>query len=241
VGLKSADGIPEWKRDLPPLPRWDLVKTRERANKIYDIVRLMKTTVLTTDIRAELAGILQNEFSLSDKATLAAMNTLLPYHEKELTNELARILCFQFAANWAEIKKGHPVHKFTGVPAAMWIPLEIRSFAAQQRGRHVFTKMLARILDGCYAGYEAERVFPVGYLPVFARDLGYSRRRMYEEPSDLVLFKFAAWVEPSSKEDIQFSKYWLTPYMEKHNTYLAKKRKPTEKELEGSHEEDPDS
>ena len=233
MGLKSADGIPEWKRELPPLPRWDLARTKARAVDIYEgAMRPWRNCTLTPDTREGILEMLQEHLRLSYPAALATMETLVPYGTRELTDDLQRLLCMQFSANITGIKKGIPVQCFTGVREAMWIPVEIHGFESVQRGPHVLAKMHVNILDGLYAGFRAVRVLPYGFLHVLGNDLGFSRRRRYEDPQDLWGLHFAAWVEPSIREDIQFDKYWLTPAMEKRNCALIKKRKPTERELE---------
>jgi hypothetical protein len=187
---------------------------------------------LDADTRTSIAERFVKELGIPRVAVLAALETLLPHSEKVLTPELQRLLCLQFAANWESIKKGVPVNKFTGVGQAMWLPVEILGFENEQRGKHIFAKMHVDIIDGLYAGYQAIRVVPYGFLHILGRDLGYMRRRPYEEPKDLKGFRFAAWVNPSAKDDIQFDKYWLTSAMEKSNNALVKQRKPTERELE---------
>ena len=233
MGLRSVDGTPEWKRDLPPIPKWKPEATHERVLQIHKAaLRLWQNSTLDAETRVIITEMLQHELGLTKAAIIATMETLLPYSEKMLTPPLARTLCYQFAVNWQSLKKGVPVRKFTGLGTACWVPMEIAGFDKETRGKHLFVKMYLDIVDGSYAGHRATRMLPYGFLHILARDLGFTHRRPYEELKDLVDLRFAAWVEPSTKDDINFDKYWLTSAMEKQNNCLVKARKPTERELE---------
>lgn len=167
-----------------------------------------------------------------ESSFLALLETLLPHDRCQMSKEIARLLCFQIIANTQQLKDGVAIRKFTGVSKAEWVPMEIMGFAGIKRGAKDLAQMHLRVLDGVYAGFSAQRVMPFGFLFIFANDLGFSWKRPYEHPKDLVDMQFAAWLEPSSSDDLKFDKYWLTTSMAKHNDALVKKRKPTDKELE---------
>lgn len=220
------------------MPKWNLEKTRAKAAEFYeDVLRPWRNCDFNSDTRDSIVEMFQEYLGLTQPAVLATVETLVPYGTRVLTDDLQRLLCWQLAANVRRIKKGIPVQCFTGVGEALWLPVEIKGFEPAQRGPHVLAKMHVAVLDGLYAGFRATRILPYGFLHVLANDLGFSRKRRYEDPQDIWGLRFAAWVEPSLREDIQFDKYWLTPDMEKHNGALIKKRKPTERELEEQDEE----
>jgi hypothetical protein len=173
-----------------------------------------------------------------ESSFLALIETLLPHDNDVMTKDVARLLCFQIVANAQQLKNGVPIRQFTGVSVAEWVPMEIMGFSAVKRGSKDLARVHLRVLDGVYAGFPAERIMPFGFLYIFANDLGFSRKRPYEEPKDLVDMQFAAWLEPSASDDLKFDRYWLTTAMAKHNDALVKRRKPTDKELENADTED---
>lgn len=233
MALRSESGTPLWKSELPPLPKWNLPKIKLAAEILFEaVIRPWRNCTFTPDTRCEIAEMLMEHYKLRKKeSAMAAVETLLPYGERLMTKELARLLCYQFAANLDRIRVGTPIQRFTGVAEAVWMPMEITGFQKLERGRKPWVTMAVRVLDGVYAGFPAHRHMPLGYVAVFANDLGYSRKRQYEEPADLIDFRFAAWVEPSQSTDLQFDKYWLTAAMAKFNNQLTVERKPTDKEL----------
>lgn len=235
MALISQGSTPSWKSELPKIPKWNLDKVEAKAKEAYKgPLRVYKTIPLDREVRKSLVESLLEAMGLKEhkKAGLAALETLLPFDGQRITDGLARTLAYQIAANSQQIREGVPIKKFTGVAVPQWVPMEILGFTPAQRGTKTLANVHLLVLDGPFAGFEATRVMPIGFLFVFANDLGFSRKRPYEEPKDLIGFRFAAWVEPSSSEDLQFDKYWLTPGIERYNTALVKSRKPTDKEIE---------
>jgi len=239
VGLRSQEGTPSWKSELPKLPNWKPDVTLAKAKQLYQRVFFkLPTVTLDAENREYVAQELSKILKLNRRSSfLALLETLLPYDKQTMTKELARLLCFQLVVNYDQLKNGMPVRLFTGVSSPEWIPLEIMGFSSIKRGSKDLAQVNLRVLDGHYAGFSAKKIMPFGFLFIFANDLGFSRKRPYEHPNDLVDFRFAAWLEPCSSEDLKFDRYWLTTAMAKFNDALVKKRKPTEKELDDADSE----
>lgn len=236
VGLRSHEGTPSWKNELPKLPSWKPDKVLTKAKELYKRVFFrFPTVIMDAENREYLAQELAKCLKFSRESSfLALIETLLPHDRCTMTKEIARLLCFQIVVNAKQLKDGVAIRKFTGVSKAEWVPMEILGFSGVKRGAKDLAQMHLRILDGVYAGFSAQRIMPFGFLYIFANDMGFSWKRPYEHPSDLVDMQFAAWLEPSSSEDLKFDRYWLTTAMAKHNDALVKKRKPTDKELENA-------
>lgn len=236
MGLRSHEGTPSWKNELPKLPSWKPSKTLEKAKELYKkIFFKYPTAIMNAENREYLAAELAKHFKFNRNSSfLALIETLVPHDNKQMSKETARLLCFQLVVNFKCLKDGVAIRKFTGVSKAEWVPMEILGFSGVKRGAKDLAQMHLRILDGAYAGFSAQRIMPFGFLYIFANDLGFSWKRPYEHPNDLVDLQFAAWLEPSSSDDLKFDRYWLTTAMAKHNDALVKKRKPTDKELENA-------
>jgi hypothetical protein len=192
-----------------------------------------RNCVLGPSNRSQIVAMLVEALGGPPESALALIETLIPRGSVRITRELCKEICYQLAANKTAILRGIPVRPFTGVPEAQWVPLQIESCdPAESRGATPMSALLLRVLDGPYAGHPATRRTPTGYLYIFSKSLGFSWKRRYEGPHDLSGFRFAAWVEPSVRSDLQFDKFWFTSSMTAHNKALVKKLKPTEKELE---------
>lgn len=240
MGLRSQEGTPSWKNELPKLPSWKPDKVLAKAKALYrEVFFKYPTVTMDAENREYLALELKKHLKFNREASfMALLETLLPHDKCEMTKDIARLLCFQIVVNEKQLKDGIPVREFTGVSKAEWIPLEIVGISSVKRGSKDLAQLKLRVLDGVYAGFPAKRIMPFGFLFIFANDLGFSWKRPYEHPHDLLDMQFAAWLEPSSSDDLKFDKYWLTTAMAKHNDALVKKRKPTEKELENDDTED---
>jgi hypothetical protein len=223
---------PDWKKDLPPIPRWDIVAIERNVSTLFKvIIEKSPGSVIDEDKREVIAEIVSTHFALEDPlAQLAVLETLIPYTGKMLEQRVVHQMARQICVNIDDISKGIPVQRLTGIADPQWVPMEIVEYAIKKDGKTTLLTLFLQILAGKYCGFRVERVFPINYTYVMSRELGYSWKRRYDSPRDLIGLRFAAWVETSTITDIQFEHYWLTTSMKTHNMNLIKKNKPLEKD-----------
>lgn len=229
----TAEATPEWKLALPPIPKWDIDGVRHKAQWFsrHVFAPFHNLTIDANVVDEVLDALAECDTPLTERGVHAVRLTLQQHVGHVMDKKAIRIFSYQCAANFHDINDGIPIPAFTGIPQGQWVPLRIVGF--MQPGPKTIP-MCCLIVDGRYAGFTVVKHVPFGMLPIFARDVGYSQRRKYEEPADLVQLLFAAWIEPSPATRIQFTKYWLTTYMHRHNYALIKERKPTARELEAA-------
>lgn len=233
-----------WRQALPEIPKWKIDYTQEKVKEVYaKIFRPLKNCILTEKVNHEILQLIKdNKILITKKGELALLQSLSAYSNCILNPKLIRILTYQIVANLDMINDGVPIPSFSGIPHGQWIPLKIVGFLplsteSSSAVRQKCIKMVLLIIDGAYAGFTVIRIVPLNYLPIFARDLGFSQRRKYESPEDLLDLIFIAWAEPSPADNISVEKYWLTANIKKKNFRIIRLRKPTRREVEFSIDE----
>lgn len=216
--------------ERPALPRWRLDRDEHEALRLYRKVLLRwMGERLTTEISAVLMDDLSDAMELRKSEQLAALaDTLLQYHGLILDMPTLRRMAMQCTCNRKMLEDGQPLRRFTGVLQPEWVPFQIVDLQPCQFGAKPGMQLDLLVIGGAYAGFPAEKKCPTRFLARMAYDIGFSKRLLYDEPSDLLGLKFAGYILPTQEPELHFEYYAITSPMARENRQTIKQRKEEE-------------
>lgn len=219
---------------LPPLPRWRIGPKQAEAAKYFNayfgqwIGERVDARILYC-----LSGDLILDFDFSDpKCRLAVVDTFAGLKGRVLDKETAVRLSMQLAWNREELDRGRPLLGFTAVPERVWLPFVIKAVDSVERFGRNFAQLHLLCIGGFAAGYVVRKALPWGFLKKLAYDVGFTRRRPYDEPWQLLQLRFAGLIEPSDSDDLEFTHYKVNTAMKASNKALIQERVPSTTEEE---------
>jgi len=224
----------DWKADLPPLPRWAIPEIRAQvADLVNTKFKIFSGTQLTTGVVSDMVVEVSSCNLLrpfgNDSTRMALTNMFSQDMLVLMTYDVMVRMAYQIVCNLGKLELGHPPKAFTGVPVAQWIPLEIVGVeSAPSISGKPMAKVSFQIVAGEFAGYPASKICSARYLPVFAKQLGYTYKKSYDQPGHLLSLLLAAWCNPSAECTLQFEHFWMNTYMKTHNKSVVDHHYPEE-------------
>ena len=216
------------------MPRWGIEKKQRKATKYFNqYFYPWLGEKLDTVVMSCLADDLVIDFGYRLPCQrLAVIDTFVAYQGKVLTKELAVLLSLQLVWNSDALERGRALTKFTAVPQRTWLPFIIKNISSIERFGQQLAQLHLTCIGGFAAGYQVQKSVPWNFLRYFAYQVGYTRRRPYDEPAQLLQLRFAGLIEPSDSDELDFTHYKLNAGMKRSNKLLVHERSASTEEEE---------
>lgn len=220
--------------ELPPLPRWAIAKESRTAQALYhNVLSRWEGGRMTEQTVAMLVDDVSEYFKLKQYAQyIALVDTFCQDIDAPLTKKLLRRIAMQLVANASNLEDGKGLRRFEGVNKPEWVPFTIIKMESSPFGNRAGVLLHLIVLAGPYAGYDAQKKVPMGFLARLAYDIGFNTKWAYEEPQELLDMQFAGFLTPSSDAELQFEDYQVSGAMRKHNLALIRFRREDEDDNE---------
>jgi len=149
---------------------------------------------------------------------------------KTLSPEFCKEFAWRLAGNLPHLRRGAVVGPWMAPGAAEWVPLQITAaWPAPRRHDKPHTRLGLRVLAGGPAGMYFTKHLSNGQLSLAARHFGFSRSSgqfPYREPSELVLLRFYALLDPMRTKGLEpnFKEMDCPTGCLKHNRLILNRR-----------------
>lgn len=180
----------------PPANR--LLTVDDLHRELFTLLGRTPSKTVTAEVCHRWALSLQlgvDAFDRVDQRKL--LQSLMQYEGKRLTRRWVDVLARQLAARLNELRVS-VIQLYDQPSRAEWLPLEIYTmrrvpWKADQAGQELQLYCLA----GHPAGHLLPRKVPERWLSWLAYQIGFTRRLQYNEPTDLVGFRFWSYGVPA--------------------------------------------
>jgi len=195
------------------------------VDRLLEDVTALQTTLtrywgLTIDLDVARAIAARANTYFDDAISFDFMfETLHQYCGARLDDVFIRKLALQLVARRRELQQG-PLALFTKPIKEEWVALELTDLQeALWRGTDAGHILKLFAFSGHPAGHRLEKKVPSAWLNFLAYQVGFSRRRRYEElPWTLIGTRFWGYLVPDQRADVlNFTAWFVTPAFLKMN------------------------